>query len=261
MAVQLDVVIIAGMLSIMFHFCKLVDGTVCLHGLSDERLQDHIGSESILLSMACLFAPFKYNWQRTVFFLLIVFGLFEFKQQSDTLWYTMVLGVPLFLSGARPYLWYREMHLSAISGVIALTCYYNEPEVDGQLLHSLWHLFIFTSVILANMARFTHRCSKDCQCELRVRTVFWTITYRELFVYFFMSITCRRSKINGYHETTIVQVQGAVGYGRTPPAPAKLSKPQSLVESSIHYNLDYRDQMSASNQKRVKPEITWMGIH
>lgn len=191
----LQVVITGAILSLLYHECKLVDGLVCLYQLDESKLQDHIGSEAILLAMAFLYAPFKRNHARMQLMQLVIFIQVLYKLKFDNLYFTMAVGAPVFLTGAPHYWRYREFHLSGIFAVIASICFFNESNAEtpaDKVLHCLWHFFIFESIYMALLARFRRPCDDcDCKCEIRHPGWWWTAPVKEIASYTKNTISVR----------------------------------------------------------------------
>jgi hypothetical protein len=168
------------MLSFMYHDCLLVDGTTCLFELWLHQRMDIVAAEAKMIDMSFRLAPFRKHYLRQFIMLLAVVVLTLIKIATPTLWYTGVVTGLLLLS-ALPRMWrIREFQVGIICGGVALAAFYSEPAEGNDILHSVWHWFVYLSVDFLDLAAARFPCDEACTCPKRIPMAFWDAPLRDI---------------------------------------------------------------------------------
>jgi hypothetical protein len=161
------VITFTGVASIFYH-TSMMFGTPFARR---AQFVDHIGAESLMISASALFPRFRREWHRTVVNLILLGGLVGFKSYADALYYSIPVSVILALAGIRWFYKYRQLWQALAVGALGIMLFFMEGDDDtliNQILHSGWHLCIFSAVYYIEEATSYEPDSLDCTCVLRV---------------------------------------------------------------------------------------------
>lgn len=159
-ALEMVIVAVGILVSLDYHICQLlVNYTQCIFSLDQSRFNDHITAEATMLVVGWIYTKIPRVWMRWMFLLISLFILMAYKQLTDTPYLSGVIVVSCFVYGSLTQVYNPKPLIAGLSSaLIGMTLYFIEGYIVHQeIVHGLWHIFIYASVPLVVYATWNNR--------------------------------------------------------------------------------------------------------